>query len=329
MLEAAPALDRARLLQTVDAIAAVQRRDGAIPEFPGGITNPWNHVEAAMALDVGGLRSTAERAYSWLAATQRPDGAWAAGYLGAEVVDRTLDANFCAYVAFGVWHHFLITEDRGFLEETWSMVERAMGFVMEMQKPDGTIAWARDAKRRMARTSLLTSNSCIFMSLRSAIHMATELGQERTEWELSQAAIGGAIRQGDHLFASKRRFSMDWYYPVLARAVEGEAAALRIGERWDEFVVANRGARCVVDRPWVTAGETAELVLALHAMGRTTEANLLLGWIDHLRADDGAYWIGATFPDDTVWPQQKPTWGSGSVVLAADVLAGGVSAQVF
>lgn len=329
MLEVAPALDRRRLLQTVDAIASVQQRDGSIPEFPGGVTNPWNHVEAAMALTVGGLHAAAERAYTWLASTQREDGAWAAGYLGAEIVDRTLDANFTAYIAFGVWQHFVTTRDRGFLEEMWPSVAAAVRFTLGMQKDDGTMAWARDARGRRARSALLTSNACILMSLRSATRIATELGCERPGWELAQERVRTAIGEGDHLFTSKRRFSMDWYYPILARAIEGEQAELRLAKRWDAFVVPNLGARCVVDRPWVTSGETAELVLALHVMGRATEANLLLGWVDNLRAKDGAYWIGATFPDGTVWPQQKPTWGSGSVVLAADVLAGGASAGVF
>ena len=326
MLEAAPALDRRRVLETVDAIAAVQRPDGAIPEFPGGVTNPWNHVEAAMALDVGGLHNAAERAYSWLVAAQRPDGAWAAGYLGAEVVDRTLDANFCSYIAFGAWHHFLCTSDRSFLVEMWPAVDRALGFTLDMQKPDGAMAWARDARGRRARAALLTSSACILMSLRSAERIATELERERPEWELARERLGAAIRRGDHLFEPKARFSMDWYYPMLARAIEGGAAERRLAERWDEFVVPNLGARCVADRPWITSGETAELVLALHIMGRETEANLLLGWVEHLRADEGDYWIGATFPEGTVWPQQKPTWGSGAVVLAADALAGGPTA---
>ena len=271
----------------------------------------------------------AERAYEWLVSTQRRNGSWAAGYLGAEVVDRTMDANFCSYIAFGAWHHYLLTQDRSFLQEMWSVVDRAMRFTLEMQKPDGTMSWARDARGRRAKASLLTSSACIYMSLRNAVRVATALGHERPEWELSFEHLGEAIRSGDHLFQDKERFSMDWYYPILARALEGDAAEARLAESWDRFVVPNLGARCVSDRPWVTSGETAELVLALHIVGRTTEANLLLAWVDHLRADDGAYWIGATFPDGTVWPQQKPTWGSGAVVMAADVLAGGSTAGVF
>ena len=180
-------------------------------------------------------------------------------------------------------------------------------------------------------SSDLNASGCasIHQGLRCGVLLGEHLGDPQPDWELAADQLGHVLAAHPEAFADKSRFSMDWYYPMLARAVEGEAAALRLGERWDEFVVPNRGARCVVDRPWVTSGETAELVLTLHVMGRATEANLLLGWIDHLRADDGAYWIGATHPDGTVWPQQKPTWGSGSVVLAADVLTGGVSARVF
>ena len=328
MLEASLALGRDQIDETVAAIASVQVADGAIPEFPGGITNPWNHVEAAMALDVGGLHGSAERAYGWLRARQRPDGAWSAGYLEDEVVDHTLDANFSTYIAFGVWHHFLVAGDRRFLATMWPAVESAVGFALALQRNDGTIAWARDKKGRATNHALLTSCACIAISLRSALKIASELGEQRPGWETALRSLERALGAGDHLFQPKRRFSMDWYYPVIARAVPGEGPA-RLRSRWDDFVVSGLGARCVDDRPWITSGETAELAIALHVAGMEAEARLMLAWVQHLRADDGAYWIGATFPDGTVWPGQKPTWGSGSVVLAADVLDGGPTAECF
>ena len=53
-------LTRVQVAQTIDAIAAVQLRDGNIPWGPGHHTDPWNLVEAAMALDVGGRFAEAE-----------------------------------------------------------------------------------------------------------------------------------------------------------------------------------------------------------------------------------------------------------------------------
>ena len=329
MLEIDPVLSESEAVETAHAIAAVQLHDGAIPEFPGGVINPWNHVEAAMALDVAGLHDEARRAYRWMGRTQRDDGAWHAGVLNGEVVDATLDANFCSYVAFGVRHHHMCAGDDDLLAEMWPAVDRAMSFILGMQRPDGTISWARDGGGRRWDAALLTSSSCIHMSLRAAVAIAAALGHERPDWELAVSLLGESIRAGDHNFQPKRRFSMDWYYPVLARVIDGEAAQARLRARWDDFVVSNLGARCVSDRPWVTSGETAELVLALNAADLPVEASLLLRWVQHLRSDDGAYWIGATFPDGTVWPRQKPTWGSGSVVIAADVLRGGPSALCF
>ena len=60
-------LTSADVLATGHAIAAVQRHDGQIPWFEGGHCDPWNHVEAAMALTVCGLVDEAVDAYRWLA----------------------------------------------------------------------------------------------------------------------------------------------------------------------------------------------------------------------------------------------------------------------
>ena len=59
--------------------------------------------------------------------------------------EATLDANVTAYVATGVWHHFVTTGDAGFLESMWPVVERAMAFVLGLQTPRGEVIWARHA----------------------------------------------------------------------------------------------------------------------------------------------------------------------------------------
>ena len=75
--------------------------------FPGGHSDPWNHIESAMALDVAGLHKEAEHAYEWLAEIQRDDGSWHAYYRpDGSVEDAKLDSNVCAYIATGVWHHW-------------------------------------------------------------------------------------------------------------------------------------------------------------------------------------------------------------------------------
>jgi hypothetical protein len=88
------------------------------------------------------------------------------------------------------------------------------------------------------------------------------------------------------------------------------------------FVVTGLGARCVAHRPWVTAAETCELVLALNAVGLTSPARALFKWVQHLRATGGRYWTGATFPDGRMWPRETTTWTAAAVILAAAALNG-------
>lgn len=282
-----------------------------------------------MGLDAAGRHGAARAAYRWLAGRQRCDGAWAAAYLGAEVMDPTLDANFCAYPAVGLLHHFLCTGDLGLAAGLWPMVERAVGFVLALQAPSGAIAWARDARYRPWPGALLTSSACIYLSLGCAIRLAGLLERERPEWELARAVLGYAVAEPGAGFIDKARYSMDWYYPVLAGVVEGEPARAALAERWPEFVIEGRGTRCVSDRPWVTAGETCELAMACQRAGLPDEAGALMEWVEHLRAPGGAYWTGATFPDGTVWPRERTTWSAGAVLLAWECLEGGPAAGIF
>ena len=109
-------LSSAEVSATVDAIGDLQLPNGMIQWFPGGHADPWNHVEAAMALAIGGRRVEAERAYRWLAELQRPDGSWHQYYLADGVEQDKLDANTIAYIAAGTWHHWLLTKDTGFVD---------------------------------------------------------------------------------------------------------------------------------------------------------------------------------------------------------------------
>jgi hypothetical protein len=322
-------LSAAELTRTVDTIAAHQLPSGMIPWYPDGHADPWNHVEAAMALLVGGRRAEAELAFDWLVGTQRPDGAWHHYYLADRVEQDKLEANVSAYVAAGVWHHWLVTRDRGFLETLWPTVERAIDFVLDLQTPRGEILWARHSDGTPWSFALLTGSSSICHSLRCAVAVAEELGEERPDWELSLARLAQVVRtRPDGAFAPKNRWAMDWYYPVLCGAVAGDAAVAHLEQRREVFVMDERGVRCVSDRPWITAAETCECVLAYLAVGDTTTAAELFRWAQQLRLDDGRYWTGTVYPDGVRFPaEETSTYTAAAVVLAADALAGASAAS--
>jgi hypothetical protein len=320
-------LTDAQISATAAGIAALQRPDGAIPWFHGGHLDPWDHTEAAMALDAVGSHRAAEAAYRWLAASQNPDGSWYSAYADSPegVVEATSlirESNFTAYIAVGVWHHWLATGDDEFLEELWHPVRRAMDFVLELQAPGGEILWCRDADDSLASEALLTGSSSIYQALRCALAIAEQVGRPQPDWEVACGQLGHALVAHPDRFADKSTYSMDWYYPILGTALRGDAAARRIAGSWDRFVVPGLGVRCVKTNPWVTGGETCELVLSLWAIGDVERARTLLQDVQHLRDDaDGMYWTGYVYADKAIWPEEKTSWTAGSVILALAVLA--------
>jgi hypothetical protein len=324
-------LTAAQAARTVTGIAAIQRPDGAIPWFDGGHLDPWDHVEAAMALDAAGEHDRAEAAYRWLAANQNPDGSWYAAYTEGKSTDRGRESHFCAYTAVGVWHHYLSTGDDAFLEHMWPVLHAAVEFVLELQQPGGQISWKREPDGRPVTDALLTGCSSVHQALRCALAVAEHRDDPQPDWELAVGLLGHAVRHHPERFLDKSRYSMDWYYPVLGGLLRGAEAKERIGKDWDRFVVPGLGVRCVVPNPWVTGGESAELALALWAMGEPDRAVRVLADIQHLRAEDGMYWTGYVFEGDKdLWPRERTTWTAGALLLAVAALGGdAATAAVF
>jgi hypothetical protein len=312
----------AELRATVETIAAEQLPNGMVPWFTGGHADPWNHVEAAMALALGGRRAEAERAYEWLVATQRPDGSWHQFHLPDRIEDSKLDANVCAYVATGVWHHWLLTDDRGFVDAMWPVVEAALDFVLDLQTPRGEIRWARHVDGTPWNYALLTGSSSILHSLRCGIALAESLGRERPDWELSAASLAHVIRSVPEAFSARERWAMDWYYPVLSGALSCQASVERLAGGWPTFVLDGHGTRCVSDQSWVTAAETCEAALAHLVVGDRIRALDLFRWAQGLRQDDGSYLTGMTFPDRVQFPDgERSTYTAAAVVLTADAIS--------
>jgi hypothetical protein len=228
----------------------------------------------------------------------------------------------CAYVAAGLYHYLLATDDVDFAAELWPTVERALEFVLRWQLSDGTIRWSLDAQGRPESYALLTGSASIFHSLRCGVALAERLDIAKPEWELSAGRLGHAVAHHPGAFAPKNEFAMDWYYPMFSGALQGSAGEKRLRDGWERHVMDGLGVRCVSTNDWVTAAETAECVLALDALGLTSQALDLFSCTNWHRQENGAYWTGIAYPDRVTFPDQETTsYTAGAIILAADALS--------
>lgn len=285
-----------------------------------------------MALDISGRHEEALRAYQWLVQNQHVDGSWHQYYTATGVEEAKRDANTIAYPAAGVWHHYLTTNhDIAFLQEMWSTIERAIDWVIDLQRPTGEIIWAREDSGEAHDYALLTGSSSMVHSLQCALSIAAAAGKSRPDWLAAKNLLIDAVAHHPARFEPKHRWAMDWYYPVLAGVLTGDAARSRMHAAWDRFVISGEGVRCVDDHPWVTTGETAEAAIACVAAGMQEEATLLLRWLRQMRNADGSYWTGLHVPDRIHFPDgERTTYSTAAVILADDCCYGtGPAAHLF
>jgi len=302
-------------------IAATQKENGEIPWSKGDKTDPWDHVEAAMGLTIGGEYGRARQAFEWMRRMQLEDGSWYSAYRNGQPEDRTRDTNMATYIAVGLYHYYLITGDDGFIDAMWETVRRAIDFALPFQQPGGEFFWAQSPEGIVEPKALLTGSSSVFMSLKCAVSLAIVLEKEHTAWVRAMVTLKDALANRLHLFdQSKSRFSMDGFYPILTGAVTGSAAQQRIEDCLTRYFVAGQGVKCVDDEPWITIAETSELCLAIAAAGDRRRAARIFGLLRDYRYADGSYWCGFTIPERTIWPEEKIAWTNAVVLMAADAI---------
>ena len=178
----------------------------------------------------------------------------------ARVEEAKLDTNVCAYVATGVWHHWLCTWDRGFVDHLWPTVERALDWVLGMRKPNGTHPLGPHRGRHPV--GLRAAHRLVEHHARAAVRRSSLADAHQR----AAAGLGRlrptriAARDPTSPTRSSRRTAGRWTGTTRCsrRAMIGEPAKARLADGWAVFAMEGKGIRCVSDEPWVTATETAE-----------------------------------------------------------------------
>jgi hypothetical protein len=329
MLEDIPRLIRSQS----EFIISQQLPSGAIPWHRGGITDPWDHVECAMALDLSGRLSEASLGYKWMRHTQNADGSWYSSYHDDKPQDLTKDTNFTTYIATGMWLHYLATRDLDFLRYMWPSVEKSINFALSLQQPGGEIYWGLSENNEVWPGAILTASSSTWLSIKCGIRIAKNLELDERDWSKACQKLARAIKEHperfDRLGEDKSGHAMTWYYPVLVGLLKGKQAEERISGRWQDFIIDGWGCKCFADRQSVCVAETFELVLALIKMGAQDKAKTVLDWVSQFRDSDGVfyrevYWPKKEIRRSELEPQspEKNTWTSAAAILAMVALGG-------
>ena len=314
--------DRAIYLNFAKYILSCQDSEGGIRWEPNSKLDPWDHIESAMGLDVLGFEAESKNAYNWLRAYQESDGSWLSLFHSSEK-NNLKETNFSSYIAVGMWHHFKNFNDKNFLDEFWPVLDAAIEFTLSAQSEHGDFFWAKDNKNWLD-DSLKTGCSSIYMSLLCYKKIAHEIDKRDRVSDTQINNLRDCLKNKpfrfDRNWESKDRYSMDWYYPILSGAFSKSDSIELIRDKWNEFVVEGLGCKCVKEEPWVTAAESAELVLALTKIGLKNEAEKILQDTFNLIDDDGLLWTGYVFKDKKYWPIEKPSWTMGAAILAGNAI---------
>ena len=312
--------DREIYLNFAKYILSCQDSDGGIRWEPNSKLDPWDHIESAMGLDVLGFEAESKNAYNWLRAYQENDGSWLSLFHSSDK-NNLKETNFSSYIAVGMWHHFKNFKDKNFLDEFWPVLDAAIEFTLSAQSEHGDFFWAKDNKNWLD-DSLKTGCSSIYMSLLCYKKIADEIDKQDRVSDTQINNLRDCLKNKpfrfDRNWESKERYSMDWYYPILCGAFSKSDSIELIRDKWNEFVVEGLGCKCVKEEPWVTAAESAELVLALTKIGLKNEAEKILQDTFNLIDDDGLLWTGYVYKDKKYWPIEKPSWTMGAAILAGN-----------
>ena len=304
-------------------IKSIQYKSGAIPSNKDGTHDPWDHIESIMGLNIYKDIEASKSAFNWLTHHQNSDGSWYAKYYKTDAIEKNKPTHFSPYIAVAALHFFRIFKDINFLQSIWSTIELAVNFSVELQQDNGTIPWSINNNSQIENDYLLTGCSSILKSIECGIALSKILNETENieKWKKAHLLLSNAIQDPDgkfDLIKDRKRFSMDWYYPILSGCLKQDEKSHYINKIFKDFYLDGIGIKCVIEEPWVTVAETSEFILALMCAGYDDEAKRLLFDVLNISDEEGIPFMGWQYEQNIFWPEEKPSWTAAALMLSAD-----------
>ena len=306
-------------------IKSIQLESGAIPSNKDGSHDPWDHIESIMGLNFANKKESSKLAFEWLIKNQNNDGSWFSKYNDSHPLEKNKSTHFGPYISVAALHFYKIFEDKEFLEYLWPNIKLALKFSLSLQIPNGTIPWSIDEGGKIEEDYLLTGSSSILKSIECGIAISKLLNDKEniSNWTQSHKSLSNAIRNPMgkfDLLQDRKRFSMDWYYPILSGCLNDKERDYYIDKVFNDFYVEDIGVKCVIEEPWITVAETCEFIIALMISNRDEDAKKLLLDVLNICDKDNIPYMGWQYKENIFWPKEKPSWTSAAAILAADTI---------
>ena len=262
--------------RTTEYIVHTQQPGGGIPWFEGGIIDPWDHVESAMGLTIGGsIQEAAEAAYQLAenASARREATGWPPTMATRSRTEPGRRPTSSPTSATGVWHHYMATGNAGFpARDLWPVITAALDFVLEPpgERPARSTGHWIPAPG-INKDALVTGCSSIYRSLDCGIAIAQVLGEPTPTGNVPGSRLGQRCSKSPNGSTAPGNQKPATPWTGSTRCCPAPSARKRAASgctgRWEEFVEKGLGCRCVADQPWVTIAETCELIMACSRSG--------------------------------------------------------------
>ena len=308
-------------------IKSIQLESGAIPSNDDGSHDPWDHIESIMGLNFANEYESSKLAFNWLIKNQNQDGSWFSKYMDDIPIQKNKPTHFAPYISVAALHFYKIFSDKEYLEYLWPSIESAINFSIKLQIQNGTIPWSVDKNKKIEEDFLLTGSSSILKSIECGIAISKIIKSTKNleDWNHSYELLSKAIKNPSgkfDLLKDRKRFSMDWYYPILSGCLNDNQKFFYVDKVFKDFYIKEMGIKCVIEEPWVTVAETCEFIICLMISGRDEDAKKLLKDVINISDINGVPYMGWQYEENIFWPLERPSWTSAALIIAADSVMG-------
>ena len=306
-----------KLAPAKDWIIKNQNINGAINWDHRGKCDPWDHCECLIALAIYEEWEPFIKGVDWFFNNLNSEGHIPSEFKNDEITKDYYESHHAPYIFLPLYQKFLIDNDIDYLKKYKKQIQTIYETTLAFADSQGFLFWAKDEKG-FSDNSLLTASCSVHISLKifEKIGDILELDYSHNEILLNEEKIYSKKFDRDEI--SRKRFSMDNYYPFLCGIGNDE----KIGKVLGDFYKEGLGIKCVIEEPWVTFAESSEFIISMVKMKKNEDAKKIFQEIMKFQDNRGIFPTGYQYKLDILWPDEFSTWTNAAVIIAADCVFG-------